>query len=153
MILAVSTFRNGEISFVYKYVDDIIGAVDRRYINKIQESIESLCAGLKLKIELEDDNNEVIYLNAKVGRDIANGNSIHVKWFQKEHCAKRILDFHSYHPQHVKNNVVKEFVKSSLKISSSRHWKEVLRALRKVLRNSSYPNRYISDKISFVLKE
>lgn len=149
---AVSRFRDGEISFIYKYVDDFIGAI-KRYIDEVQRVIVSLHTGMKLKVQLEDEENEVVYLQTKIGRDLVNGNSIHVRWHQKDYCAKRILDFHAFHQWQMKDNVVKEFVKSALQLSSTQHWKYVIRNLRKTLRNSNYPNQYIDAKITVCLKE
>lgn len=88
----------------------------------------------------------------KVGRNPGDDNSIHIRFFQKYYCAKRILDFHSFHPRRMKDNVVKEFLRSALSLSSNRHWKNKLRALKKTLRNSNYPNRYINEKVNSVMK-
>lgn len=104
---------------------------------------------MKLKATFEDNEHEVVYLQLKVGRDVSD-NSIHMRWQIKEYSAKRILDFHSFHPMKTKDSVVKKFVRASLKISSDHHEKRVLRDVG-VLRNSKYPNRYIKDKIIIVL--
>lgn len=108
---------------------------------------------MKLKMQVEDENGEVIYLKMKVGRRAEENNSVYVRWFQKDYCAKHILDFHSYHPHRMKDNVVTEFINSALKISSGRYRKAVLRDVRKTLRNSNYPNGYIDKKVTSVLRE
>lgn len=38
---ALMQFDEGEISFIYKYVDDIIGGINKHRINRLQEVIES----------------------------------------------------------------------------------------------------------------
>jgi hypothetical protein len=65
-------FKNGEISFIYKYVDDIISAIDKSCVSGLQSTIESLL-GMKLKIGVESALKEVGYLQLRVGRDAKSG--------------------------------------------------------------------------------
>lgn len=150
---ALLQFDKSEISFIYKYVDDIIGAINKNCLDRLQKAIESLHSGMKLKMQNEDHNGEVIYLQMKIGRNAESNNSVYARWFQKEYCSKRILDFHSYHPQRMKDSVVKEFISSVLKISSNHCWKAALRDVRKTLRNSNYPNGYIDGKVTSALRD
>lgn len=144
---ALSKFNSGEISFLYKYVDDIIGAIDETYLPEVQFAIESLHEGMKLKIKLEDDMKEVDYLQVKVGRAFESDNSIHMRWIQKEYSSKQIVNFHSFHPMSMKENIVKEYVANGLKLTTPQHRRLTLTSLRKTLRNSSYPNRFIKRKM------
>lgn len=145
---AVMDFQKEEITFIYKYVDDIIAAMDESCVLRMQSTIESLL-GMKLKIVYESVHKEVDYLQMRIGRD-SESNVVHVRWIQKEYSSKRIIDFNSYHPQKMKNNVVNEFIRSALKLTSRVHWKLTVNALRTTLKNSNYPRAMIEDKVNFV---
>lgn len=145
---ASAKFKNGEISLLFKYVDDIFGAIDSEFVNDVQEEISSQQVGLQLKIENENSNREINYLNLTIGRYPEEDNKIYVKFWQKECSCKHILDFHSFHPEKMKRNVTQEFINNALKVSSAEHWKEVIALARQTLRNSNYPNKYINKQIN-----
>lgn len=149
---ALSQFNNGEISFIYKYVDDIFGAVDETCLTKIQNAIEE-AHGMKLKVCRENEESEVDYLQMKIRRKAYKGNLIDIRWFQKEYGSKNILNFHSYHPLNMRKSVVTEFIRNALKLSSSIHWEAVTDVLRETLKNSNYSRSYVNRNISRVLKE
>lgn len=58
-----------------------------------------------MKLVEEDESNEVEYLELKIRR-ICSDMTVSFKWFQKDYIAKRVIDFHSYHPREMKENVV-----------------------------------------------
>lgn len=64
-----------EISFMYKYVDDIVAGMDSKILSRMQERIELLHGGMKLKLTVENRENEVDYLQMKIGRNVGE-NSI-----------------------------------------------------------------------------
>lgn len=123
---AMSKFSNGEVSFLFKYVD-IWSAIDSEYVDKVQEAITSEHQSLSLKILRENLKHELNYLNLTVGRHRypEDNDLVHLKWWQKECSSKHILDFHSFHPDDMKKNVIQEYVNVALNISSVQHWKEV----------------------------
>lgn len=152
MIKALARFTNGEISFIYKYVDDVIGGIDESSLIDIQDGIEK-SLGIKLQMCRENDENEVDYLQMKIRRQTDNYNLIDIRWYQKEYSSKSILNFHSFHPWRMKSDVVVEFIRNALKISSKIHWEEVTDVLRKVLQNSNYKRGYINGCISRIIME
>lgn len=148
---ALLPFDDGRISFVHKYVDDIITCADVGFLNVIQKQIETL-HGMKLKLTMEDNANEVNYLDLKVGRCLDDG-SICVRWIQKDYSSKRIIDFHSYHPLKMKINVVKQYVKNALNLTSFKYRNVTINALRKTLRNSNYRNSFINRHMNQARRE
>lgn len=120
---ALSKFGEDEISYVFKYVDDI-GYVKESCLDLVRESIERE-HGMKLKVCLEDDENEINYLQVKLKRHADRDNLVEVRWVQKEYGSKVIFDRHSFHPWQMKKAVVSEFVKNALLLSSKCYWKEV----------------------------
>lgn len=138
-------YNSGGINFMYKYVDDIISAIDKRFVSTVQSSIENLLGGMKLKLTAENEDCEVDFLQMRIRRDL--NNQVNVRWMQKEYSAKRILDFHSFHPSEMKRNVVKEFIRSALSLTSSQHRSKTFSSIRKTLKGSNYPDYYINSVI------
>lgn len=133
------------IDFVYKYVDDIISALDESHILYVQSLIEEELEGMKLKLTKEDECGKVEFLQMKVER--TSDNVIRAMWNQKGYSSKRILDFHSFHPRKMKFNVVKEYVRSALSLTSLSNKRGVIKALRKALKGSNYPDYFINRVI------
>lgn len=148
LINAAKIYKNDEISFIYKYVDDITTGMDSSCVTEFKEVIECQQKGSSLKTNLENSKNEVDYLQTTIGRYPEENNRIHIRWYQKEYSAKHILDFHSFHPPKIKNNVTQEFVENALKLTSPQHWSIIIPLIKLNLRNSNYKNSLINEKIS-----
>lgn len=149
---ALSGFRNNEISFIYKYVDDIIGGVDESRLSDIQESIEK-AHGMKLKVSRENEGNEVDYLQMRIKRQADNSNLIEIRWVQKEYSSKSILNFHSFHPFNMKMNIVTEYMRNAFSLSSKANWKTTANLLRETLKNSNYSCRFVNDRVTKIFHE
>lgn len=149
MDMALEGIDRCQIDFIYKYVDDIICGIKEDYVERVQRAIEG-AHGMKLKLCKENGDGEVNYLQTKVKRGASRIISLH--WSQKEYSAGCILDFHSFHPWNMKVNVVSEFVKSALRLSTRESWSKVTRNLRNVLKNSNYPARFINKAISNAIR-
>lgn len=147
---AVSKFSGDEVSFIYKYVDDLVAAVDVDCIELVKDAIEKSHGGMKLKLEMEDEKREVSYLQVKIGRDVTRRNVLYFKWTQKEFSAKRILDYHSFHPMKMKISFVREFVRNALKLTSTQFWNLSVNALKKTLFRSNYPYYFVWERIGEV---
>lgn len=142
-----------EISFIFKYVDDLIGAMDENILEAVKLAIEETHNGMGLKLVAENDSQEVDYLQMKVGRDATSGNTIYFKWSQKEFGAKRILDFHSFHPLKMKENIVREYIRTALRLTSVSYLNESINILKKTLFNSNYPYYFVWNQIGIVKSE
>lgn len=149
LIEALTRFNSEDVSFIFKYVDDIIGGVEETRLSDIQRAIEET-TGMKLKVCHESDANEVDYLQMRIRRQKHNGNSIDVHWVQKEYSSKSILNYHSFHPWNMKVNVVMEFIRNAFSLSSKMHWNTTTVSLRETLRNSNYSCRFTNNSIARV---
>lgn len=147
---ALSRFDDSHVSFFFKFVDDLIGGIDERYLTDVKDAIESEHEGMKLKMVLENADNEVDYLQVRIARNAGDGNSLRVRWMQKEFGAKRILDFHSFHPLRMKINVVWELIANAFRLSSEEHWNWSINMLRKTLAHSNYSYFFIYEQINVV---
>lgn len=141
----------GRVSFLFKYVDDLISASDAITIIELKKEIEHRL-GMSLKLTSEDESSEVEFLQMKVGRHGKDGDRVYFRWTQKEYSARKILDFHSFHPLRMKLNVVNEFIRSALRVTTAQFWNVSINALKKVLSNSNYPYYFICESVSLVKK-
>lgn len=140
------------LDFLFIYMDDILfGIQEDQRINLINQIMHS--SNIKLKSTIEDENNSVSYLNMECIRNSEENSKIEFKWWQKPESACRIIDYHSSHPLHMKINIVNEFVKNVLKITSKKYWIETINTLKTLLSNSNYPNRLIKRIISRICIE
>lgn len=135
-----SKFQKNEISFLVKFVDDIASAMDTKIISKFEEILNSTISGLYVKREDEDENRSISYLNCEINR--REDNTIGVKWIQKKYSSRQIMNFHSNQPYYMKLNVVKEYIKNAIKITTDDHLPETITRLTKALNRSSYPNNF-----------
>lgn len=77
--------------------------------------------------------------------------SIYVRWSQKDYSSKRIINYHSFHP--MRANVVKEYVKNALKLTTSGYRNLTINLLRKTLRNSDYSHAFINEYMNQAERE
>lgn len=106
------------IKFLFIFVDDFLAGVHNNYVNSIRDVISQHYNGIKLKLNVEDENGEVFYCNMAISRDLNNNNRIRIRWWKKPQSSNKILDFHSFHPIGMKKNVVKEYVRNALSVTS-----------------------------------
>lgn len=137
----------GSLDFIFIFMDDLLYGVQRDCKDILTERIKQI-SGIKLKSTEEDEKHSVNYLNIECNRNTTENNKIEFKWWQKPESSGRILDYHSFHPLHMKINIVSEFVKNALRLTSKKFWQETIIAVKKVLLNSNYPSRLIKRIIS-----
>lgn len=133
---ALQCFDPQDVSFVVKYVDDFVGAMREDLIQKFEIELVSTIEGLNIKRTDESVENCVTFLDTMV---IRNGSNISTKWWQKSCSSHQILNFHSYHPIHMKINVIREYVRHAVSITSHDLMHSTVKKIRLVMRKSSYP--------------
>lgn len=150
-ILASNSLSPSKASFISKYVDDFVGAMDEESMNVFEERMASIINGLILKRTDETNSGEVSYLDMML--NITPEREVETKWWQKECSSRRILDYHSHHPMSMKRSIVRQFVKHAIEVTSHRLQYKALINLKSVLKRSSYPVDFISRVIKSVLNE
>jgi len=90
-----------EVSFYYRYVDDIIMAVPQHLINKIVNVFNS--QHNRLKFTLEIGGNELNFLDITI---IKKGSFLEFDWFHKPTFSGRFLSFMSSHPISQKRGII-----------------------------------------------
>lgn len=88
-----------DISFVFKYIDDFIGAMKSSIMELFRIKLESQIRNLSLKHTNESYDGTVSYLDCLVSRN--EDSIITIRWWQKECSSRQILNFHSHHPTYI----------------------------------------------------
>lgn len=150
-IMVRASINEQRISFVYKYIDDFASAMDEEAATMFQNRMNKAIDGLKLVMTAEDDKHEIFYLDMAIKR--VDDNSLLHRWYQKD-CAKgSILNFFSNHPLSMRKNIVKEYIRHALEVTSPQLYGDAIKKLEKVLRKSSYPWSMIRSATCNVLAE
>lgn len=137
------------ITFLYKFVDDLAGALDRKLFAYIENQITGNIRDLRVERTDESENGCITFLDTMVIRD--RDDVILTRWWQKECSAMQILNYHSSHPKVLKINVVREYIRHALAVTSPVLYNVTIKNLRKVLRRSSYPFDFIQDNLKRIL--
>lgn len=130
------------VSFLSIFVDDIGCSVQRDRIDTFKDTIMKHC-GMNLKLETENDEHSITYMNMAIHRYPEEGNILRMNWWQKPQFSNKILDYHSFHPFYMKKNIVTDYVKNAFRVSSQCFWDMTAEKLTEVLRNSNYPMRMV----------
>lgn len=150
-ILVRASISAQRISFIYKYVDDFATAMDEEATIMFQNRMNKAIEGLKLILTPENEKHEIVYLDMTIKR--TDDNCLLHHWYQKD-CAKgTILNFFSNHPLSMKKNIVKEYIRHALKVTSPQLYGTTLKRVGKVLRKSSYPWSMIRSTVCNTLTE
>lgn len=153
-VQTLKSLRDEEISFVVKYVDDFIGAMDPGIMTAFENKIMSFINGLTIKRTDESSDRSVSFLDLLVVRDevsFENINFIKMQWWQKPCSSKKIVNFHSLHPTSLKSNVVYEYTRHALCITSPCFYQLTMKNLKHTFTRSSYPPNFIKKILNKVL--
>lgn len=158
---------NIKISYIAKYVDDIIIIMDNTSptyyngtsctnIEVITKLIESNIPGMPVTHEVESTGPDgipyILYLNMIVSRtriDATNRQQMVTRWAAQSYASGRIVNAWSAHSRQTKTAIVKETFRTAIKVSSptqvdisiSTTWQRLLN------------NGYRSDMLAIILKE
>ncbi|XP_050506276.1 uncharacterized protein LOC126884398 [Diabrotica virgifera virgifera] len=103
------------LTFVKKYVDDIILALPKDQVEDILSVFNSYDPYIQFTIEVEDNEQSVPFLDTKLIR--TNNNNILVDWYRKPTASGRYLHYLSYHKHSMKINLLKQMKARVMKIS------------------------------------
>lgn len=147
LIQAVKTFNADEISFIFKYVDDIFAAIRIDLIDEVHRRISRHVGGMELTKTVEDENCEVEYLDCAFRRDPERMTLTH-RWSKKSYGSFATLNYHSNHSWNTKENTIKELIRHAHAITTDNFMHRTNILIKTVLTNSSYPDKYIAEKIA-----
>lgn len=138
------------VSFLCKYVDDFLTAMDEEATNQFHTRMHRMIDGLQLQRTDEDEHGQVSYLDVLICR--RPDGSMTTVWWQKE-CAKgSLLNFYSNHPRMMKINIMAAYIKHALLVTSPIAYQQTIKKLKNVLRKSSFPMCLIQPALCNVLE-
>ncbi|KAG4072308.1 hypothetical protein HA402_004240 [Bradysia odoriphaga] len=132
----LNSYDAEDITMFRKYVDDVLSGGRVELIDEIKRRIETE-TNMELTLTMEDENNEIEFLDCIVHRN-SDGSLSH-RWTKKPYSSLSVLNYHSYHPIHMKHNVINEMIKRAFVITSPEYIDPVP-ALRKSFRQQSSTN-------------
>lgn len=146
---AIQKIDTQDISFLGKYVDDFGGAMKQSVITTFEEELTSVMKGLKIKRTDESSTGSITFLDTLILRN--EDQVVTTRWWFKECSAMQILNYHSFHPMQMKWNVVNEYVRHAIRITSPELMHTTVKNLRLFLKRSSYPKKFTEPIIKNML--
>jgi len=138
---------NFQLTFYFRYVDDIVMATPSDKVDLIFETFNDYHNKLKFIIEYEE-NRSLSFLDLCL---IISDNLIHINWFHKKKLSRRFLSFHSSHPLCHKIGVIYGLIDKAILLSHPRFHQKNVDFIDTLLVNG-YPLNLIFDKIKNRLK-
>lgn len=125
-------------------MNDFAGAMEESIIELI-----SPMKCLKIKRVGESERRFISFLDTLMIRNIDL--SIKTMWWQKECISRQTLNFHSYHSLQIKRNVVAEYIRHALSVTSPGFFHTTISNLRKNVKRSSNSTNFTEPIIKKVL--
>jgi len=138
-----------DISFYYRYVDDIILAAPNEKIAKIVETFNSFHDRLQFTVEYEN-NKTLNFMDLLV---CVVGGKIVLDWFHKETFSGRFLSFYSNHPICHKIGTIFNLIDRAILLSHPKHHQKNIELCIDLLLDNGYPLDLIFDKIDTRIKK
>lgn len=130
------------------FVDDHLTSIPEGMVETLKRKLNSYDKNVQFTVEVQDQETKSInFLDLTV---FNLGTTMRTKWYQKVIAPNRILNFHSKHPESMKMNVAKAFVKRVLSISHKSFHQENLEQIRQILAKNSFPESTITKLIQQV---
>jgi len=139
---------NCDISFYYRYVDDILLSAPKDQISNIVNCFNSFHNRLQFTVELEI-NKSLSFLDLRL--EIVNGEIV-LDWFQKETFSGRFLSFYSNHPRCHKIGTIYNLIDRAVLLSHPKHQQKNLELCIKCLLDNGYPLKIIFEHINRRIK-
>jgi len=138
-----------DISFYYRYVDDIILAAPNEKITKIVEIFNSFHDRLQFTVEYEN-NRTLNFMDLLL---CVVGDKIVIDWFHKETFSGRFLSFYSNHPMCHKIGIIFNLIDRAILLSHPKHHQKNIEICIDLLLDNGYPLDLIFDKIDTRIKK
>lgn len=125
-----------ELPLLRKYVDDLVLAVPADRVEYVLFTFNSYDSNLQFTCEMERDR-RLPYLDMVLVRQ--EDQTIKTEWYAKPMASGRFLDFFSYHPLHIKMNMVANFVRRVRLFSTNLSEQQVKDIIDRQLQVNHYP--------------
>ncbi|KAJ6643085.1 hypothetical protein Bhyg_08041, partial [Pseudolycoriella hygida] len=143
--MAMRKVNSRDVSFLFKFVDDFLGAMNPNTFVKFERELKNQIPNLSTKRTDESVDGGVSFLDCWIIR--RENSYINMRWWQKDCSSQQILNFHSHHPYHMKKNLVNEYIRHAMQITSPSLRYITARGLQTVMKKSSYPENFYQNLI------
>jgi len=139
---------NFQLTFYYRYVDDIVMATPSDKIDLIFETFNDYHDRLKFTIECEEGRS-LSFLDLLL---TISDNTIYIDWFHKKTFSGRFLSFYSSHPLCHKIGMIYGLINRAFLLSHSKFHQKNIEFVIDLLLENGYPLSLIFKKIYSRLK-
>lgn len=133
------------VTFICKYVDDILLVTNRNNAMKLF-NILNQHKTLKFKIEEENNDNDLRYLDITVHR--SEGQILMTRWDQREYCSNRLVNWYSYHEKHIITQTAINFISNMFDYSDPIYHDDINYLAHDILNKNSFPLAVANDIIN-----
>lgn len=144
-ILKKALAKHPPVTFLKKYVDDIICITSRENAEAILRSLNDVIPAVQFTLEWEADR-KINFLDVTLTRK--SDLTIGTKWFCKPYASNRLVNYYSEHEGHTVRNTAVQYVRNILKYSDEEHHPELIIAAQKILFLNSIPDDIIQEYIT-----
>jgi len=134
---------NCELTFYYRYVDDIVMAAPSDKTDLIFNTFNDYHERIKFTIEHEESRS-LSFLDLLL---IISDNTIHIDWFHKKTFSGRFLSFYSSYPLCHKIGMMYGLIDRAFLLSHPRYHQKNIERIIELLLENGYPLNLIFDKI------
>jgi len=134
---------NFQLTFYFRYVDDIVMATPSDKVDVIVETFNNYHDRLKFTIEYEESRS-LSFLDLFL--TISN-NTIHIDWHHKKTLSGRFLSFYSSHPLCHKIGMIYGLIDRAFLLSHPKFHKKNIEMIIDLLLENGYPLKLIFEKI------
>lgn len=139
------------IFFLKKYVDDFFGIIKKNSIKEVYNKLNLMHNRINFTQNVPIDDGMITFLDLSIKIE---ENKIQTEWFRKDFASDRILSFYSAHPLETKKNVVKNFLKKPLLLTSNLDRKyALLHKAEKILLLNGYSKIFIKSIKKNIIEE
>jgi len=135
--------KNIHITFIKKYVDDLILATNENNIDETTNIFNSIDQRIQFTVEKEKCQ-AIPFLDLNL---IRYGKKIITEWYNKPTSSNRIINFLSKHPFNIKINTAKSFAARILSLSHQKFKFENHITIKNILEKNNYPHHIITKII------
>jgi len=139
---------NCQLTFYYRYVDDIVMAVSSDNINLIFNTFNSFYNRIKFTIEYEESRS-ISFLDLFL---TIKDDTLFINWFHKSSFSDRFLSFYSCHPLCHKVGMMYGLVDKAFSLSHPIFHKKNLQLVIELLMENGYPLNFIFKIVNRRLK-
>lgn len=148
-ILDNALAKHPPVTFLKKYIDDIICITSRENALAILDTLNSILSSVQFTIELEVDGS-LNFLDVSLKRkcDLTIG----ARWYCKHYASNRLVNYYSEHEGHTVRNTAVQYISNMIKYSDEEFHSEILSFAKLILQRNSFPDDVIPEYINEAIK-